>query len=477
MIQSALDSLSANIVILDKKGIIRFTNEKWDRFARDNGLSEKKVGKGVNYLKVCQKAKDSSAQGAKKVLQGIKDVIEGKVDEFELEYPCHSPNEKRWFRMKVTPFKGEGPFSVVIAHENITKRKKAEMKMKYMSYHDWLTGFYNRNFLSKKLKELDNNKNHPLSIIMGDINGLKLVNDTLGHKKGDELILRTAKIIEENLRKKDIVVRWGGDEFLIILKNTECKKAELIIDRIKKCCSKKSIEKFPISIAMGCVEKKEDQHFACAFQKAEDMMYRNKLIESESMRGNMINNILITLGEKSHETEEHCNRMASLALKVGKKLGLTNSDLDKLIILASLHDIGKIAIPTEILKKPDKLTEKEWEKIKEHPEIGYRILKSSEEFAYIAGEVLAHHERWDGSGYPRGLSGTDIPLLSRIISVVDTYDVMTNGRPYRKAVSPEKALQEIKENSGTQFDPEVVKIFTEIIGEKENIITDKKALY
>jgi HD-GYP domain-containing protein (c-di-GMP phosphodiesterase class II) len=196
---------------------------------------------------------------------------------------------------------------------------------------------------------------------------------------------------------------------------------------------------------------------------AEDRMYRNKLAESISERNNIIALIKNTLVEKSFETEEHCTRMKERATQMGNRLGLSQSLIDDLILLALLHDVGKIAIDERILLKPDKLTNEEWEIVKKHPEVGYRIALTTPELVVIAEAILVHHERWDGMGYPRGLKGNEIPLLSRIISIIDAYDTMAYGRPYKKAVSHKKALDEIKKNSGTQFDPTLVDIFINIL--------------
>jgi len=195
-------------------------------------------------------------------------------------------------------------------------------------------------------------------------------------------------------------------------------------------------------------------------------MYRRKLLERKSLHSSILSSIKATMFEKSYETEEHAERLIKLSKMLGKTLGLTDEQLNELELLATLHDIGKISTDGHILSKPGKLTDREWSEIKKHPGAGYRILQAIPELKHIADYVLCHHERWDGSGYPQGLIGEAIPLLSRIIAVVDAYDVMTHDRPYRKAMPEEAALAEITKNAGTQFDPNIARIFTEALLEK-----------
>jgi len=153
---------------------------------------------------------------------------------------------------------------------------------------------------------------------------------------------------------------------------------------------------------------------------------------------------------------------------MGEKIGLSREELNHLSLLTNLHDIGKVNIAEEILKKPSDLTDLEWETIKKHPEKGFAIAMAIKEFAPVADSILAHHERWDGDGYPQGLKGEETPYLARIISIVDAYDVMTTGRPYQQAVSKEEALAEIIKCAGGQFDPELAEEFVEMMRKDEN---------
>ena len=200
-------------------------------------------------------------------------------------------------------------------------------------------------------------------------------------------------------------------------------------------------------------------------QDAESIMYRRKLNDKSSLRSSIISTLEKTLKLKSFETEEHSERLKKMSLKLGRKLGLSDSDLDKILLLSKLHDIGKIIVPEKILKKKNGLTVKEFEVIKKHPEAGYNICSGSAALAHIAEDILCHHEWYNGKGYPGGLKGKTIPVTSRIISIIDAYDVMINGRPYKKKMTKEQAIDELKRFSGIQFDPELVELFIGILNE------------
>ncbi len=353
--------------------------------------------------------------------------------------------------------------------QDITERKLAEAEILYLSFHDKLTGLYNRAYFEEELKRLDTQRQLPISIVMGDVNGLKLINDAFGHLEGDKLLARIGSILRESCRKEDVVARLGGDEFAISLLRTSPQATMEVTDRIKAACQNYSRGTLKLSIALGAATKEEaSKKIQEVMKEAEDRMYRNKMLESKSIRSSILASLRRTLFEKSHETEEHTMRIQRLALPMGRILGLPDGELDELALLAALHDIGKVAIPEEIIVKPADLSPEEWQIIQKHPEIGFRIAGSSPELAPIAEAILAHHEWWNGTGYPRKLKGKEIPLISRIISVVDAYDVITNGRPYKKKLSREAALEELRRNAGTQFDPELIEMFFKIVSGRQD---------
>lgn len=371
-----------------------------------------------------------------------------------------------WYEETITPFyDSEGKLVAIesIMH-NISERKKIEERLSYMSFHDSLTDLYNRAYFEEELKRLDTKRQLPLSVIVGDINGLKLINDAFGHKEGDEMLQNCADVLKSCCRSEDIVARWGGDEFSMLLPNTSEEAALNIVKRIKEKSAKIKGGRIPLSISLGVATKnKSHQDFTKMIKKAEDNMYRNKLIETKSIISSIISSLERTLFEKSIKTESHTKRIKKMALQLGKSIKLSPNDIDELSLLATIHDIGKVAILDIILNKKENLSKKEWETIKRHPEIGYRIAISSNQLSSIAEYILTVHEWWNGKGYPQGLKGEKIPVLSRIIAIVDAYEVMITGRPYKKAISKKKAIAELEKCSGTQFDPDLVKKFIEIL--------------
>jgi diguanylate cyclase (GGDEF)-like protein/PAS domain S-box-containing protein/putative nucleotidyltransferase with HDIG domain len=352
--------------------------------------------------------------------------------------------------------------------QDISARKEKEERIQYLLHKDSLTGLYNRRFFEIEMDRLDTERQLPISIILCDVNGLKIINDSYGHKKGDQILTETAQILENVVRDEDIIARHGGDEFTLLLPQTTYKQGQKMIERIKRHTKTVGEEEIPISMSLGIATKsrvKED--IEETLKKADNAMYRNKLSESRSTKNKIVRNLLNTLEAKSSETKDHAVRMTKLANKLGEHINLSNSELNRLNLLATLHDIGKTTISEDILTKPGKLTKEEWEIIKEHTETGYKIASASEEFAVVAEEILFHHEKWDGTGYPQGIAGDEIPYLARIIAIIDAYDVMTNDRPYSKAISKKAALAEIKRCSGSQFDPDLTKAFLQL--QQENI--------
>lgn len=358
---------------------------------------------------------------------------------------------------------GDLEYNLAFAHD-ITERTRVEEEIKFLTFRDRLTGLYNRAYFEEELTRLDTQRQLPLSIVIGDVNGLRLINDTLGREAGNEHLTRVAKSMRQACRKEDILARWGGDEFAILLPRTSEKTAHEICDRIAQACKKNSSGPITLSIALGYGTKTDpSQNIHEILSMAENWMYRQKFLDRASYRNALILSLRETLNAKTHETHEHATRLENLALMVGRAINLSARELDDLALLAALHDIGKVGVPDSILNKPGELTEEEWEIMKTHVEIGHRIAGSSADLAHIAEAILSHHERWDGEGYPRGLRGDEIPLIARILAVVDAYDAITNDRPHSIAKSCNAALDELLRCAGTHFDPELVAVFVRLM--------------
>lgn len=348
---------------------------------------------------------------------------------------------------------------------DITERKRRESHIRYLSYHDVLTGLYNRTFFEEECERLNEKRLLPVTVMMGDINGLKLTNDVFGHAQGDKLLCTIAEILSDCARPEDIVFRIGGDEFCLLMPGAGSEEAKALYERIRLACERETVrfddgsEMHP-SVAVGYATRwTTERSFNETFKEAEDAMYKRKLLERKSLHSTVISSIRITMYEKSRETREHADRMAEMACCLGRKLELDDAQLSELELLCALHDLGKIGIPERILDKPGPLSEEEWFEMRKHPEIGYRIAQASPELMGVAEGILCHHERWDGKGYPQGLEGNSIPLLSRILSVVDSFDAMTCDRVYHQAISQEQAFVEIEACAGSQFDPEIASLF------------------
>lgn len=345
---------------------------------------------------------------------------------------------------------------------DITDQKKKEEEIIYLSHHDRLTGLNIRMYFDFNLEKLDTEINLPMTIAMLDINGLKLVNDSFGHASGDELLKKAALVIKKSCRPDYTIIRWGGDEFLIIMPKTDSVEAEKIISNIKNLSYQEMVGVINLSISFGSSTKvNSSKNISDIIKKAEDDLHRNKLYEGSGMRSATIELIMNTLYEKNNREMFHSKRVGALCESIAVQMGYKNDEVAKIKMSGLMHDIGKIGIEETILNKSDKLTDVEWNEMKKHSEIGYRILSSANEFLELAKFVLEHQEKWDGTGYPRGLKREEISKQARIIAIADAFDAMTSERTYGEKLSIEEAKNEIARCAGTQFDPEIAKMFIE----------------
>ena len=409
----------------------------------------------------------------------VRELIERDLPEF-IQYPDSQKSRITEIRQKSkngnviwvevsTRFRynSSGEVEIVGASRNIEERKKAEREVVYLSYHDQLTGLFNRRFYEEELIRMNFKRNLPITLAVADVNGLKLTNDSFGHFAGDNLLRRFTSILNRELRIEDIAARLGGDEFVILLPKTGADEANRILSRIEDEINKDQSDQAILSVSIGWATKENVQEdFNSIFVQAENNMYHKKLIESTEMKNQTILLAMRKLYEKNPKEKRHSENVARICLEIGSAIGLRGSYLEELELLGEMHDIGKIGIPEEILQKKEKLTETDWIEIRRHPEIGYQILRSADEYVHIAESVLSHHEYVDGSGYPRNLKASEIPLAARILSVAEAYDYMMWKERNGKPVYETDVVMELMKRAGTQFDSEIIKIFIEKVLEK-----------
>lgn len=348
----------------------------------------------------------------------------------------------------------------VIVFRDFTEYRVRQKKIEYLSFHDPLTGLYNRRYMEDAVRRADLKTNLPLAIIIVDVNGLKLTNDAFGHKTGDQLLVTVADILRNTCKPDAVIARMGGDEFQILMTQTPAAAAEEMVRAISAAAGAVKLDSVIVSLAMGFAVKNDaSDSIETVIMNADNQMYREKLKHGKMMRSQTIETVLRNINFKYDREQIHTERVSQYSEALAKAMGMSEQDVTDIKNAGVLHDIGKIVVPPELLSKADKLTDEEYEIVKRHSETGYQILKSSDEYAKLASFVLYHHERWDGRGYPEGLKGTEIPLQARMISVADAFEAMTAIRPYQKTRTAEAAAEELIRCAGKQFDPAIVDIF------------------
>lgn len=332
---------------------------------------------------------------------------------------------------------------------------------------DVITGLDLSGGLLKYLSQMDTDQVYPVQFLVVNANGLNVINHAFGREKGNEVMAETVAKMREILPDGTYMSKMENGSIMAVLERTEAEQIRSMVHKLRKtqlCLASLNLN---IELECGYAEVKgTEQTLFGGIQEALESLKNRKLLSENSQTSSVIHSLSQTLLESDYETEEHVLRTRDAAIELGTCMGLSDKDIGRLALLSILHDIGKIAIPQNILLKPTKLDAQEWEIMKTHASKGYRIAKASGELESIAELILHHHERWDGKGYPDGMKGEEIPLLSRIITVVDSYDVMVHDRPYHKAISKEEAIRELERCSGTQFDPEIVRVYLKLL-EKE----------
>ncbi len=461
LLKTTLYSLGDAVVTTDRQGMVEMMNKVASQVT--GWTIEEVVGE---YF--CDVISIIDQKRGKEFVCKVDKVISGKTTiDLTSGYLLVDRNGKQKpVELKATPIIDEHNhvLGMVVVFRDASEKVKILERITFLSYHDQLTKLHNRHFFEEELSRLDRDKYYPLSLLMIDVNGLKLTNDAFGHQKGDELLQAAANILNLVCRSEDIVARIGGDEFVVLLPNTSKKNAEDIMDRIYSKVRYYKINEIILSVSIGLATKiSDDTPMSSIFVEAEEDMYRKKLTESQRMRNETIENILHTFYETNPREKVHSDAVSNRVVLMAEAMGLDEEEVKLLQLAGHLYDIGKISISNSLLEKKGPLSLAEYEEVKKHPEIGYHILKSVNRYAEIADYALNHHEYIDGKGYPRGLKGSEIPLLARIISVADAYEAMCMNAPYRSALTQDKAVEELKKYSGSRYDPEIVDLLIDTI--------------
>lgn len=363
-----------------------------------------------------------------------------------------------------------GPGECLVILRNMTARKEMERRLEFLSLRDGLTGLYNRRYFEDEMRRAGGRRSFPAGIVMCDVDGLKIINDSLGHECGDQLLIAAAGLLRAVFTTNAVVARVGGDEFAVLLTKTSKEAVEEYCRQFRAAVERYNEEhpRLPLSVSVGSAAGGgRSVDLPLLFREADDHMYREKLHRTTSIRGSIVQALMKALEARDYVTQGHADRMLAYAAKLAEKAGLPERAVADIRLLAQFHDIGKVGIPDRILFKPGRLTPREMAEMRRHPEIGYRIALSIPELIPVADWILKHQEWWNGQGYPLGLKGEEIPLACRLVAVVDAFDAMTSDRPYRKALSRAEAVAELVRCRGSQFDPGLVDAFLAVLAEED----------
>jgi diguanylate cyclase (GGDEF)-like protein/PAS domain S-box-containing protein len=450
-IRTIIETIPDLVFILDRKGIfIDYLSAEGDKTYYPREYFIEKCISDIFPLQI--------SNGFKKSMESV--IADGGSKIYEYCLPFD--NKPFYFEARLVNYGGDKLLAIV---RDITQRKISEIKVFDMSMHDALTGLYNRNYFESVILVYTNDGIVNAGMVICDIDGLKLINDTMGHAEGDAYIRITSNILRACFNKNDIIARIGGDEFAVLIRGTSEKKLNEIKFKVKEMANEYNDgSRIPVSISLGyAILGDNTKTINDIYKEADDYMYREKLYNFQSQRSKNVDIVMKMLEVRDFNTEDHAERLMKSVVILCQKIGMSDSEIKDMRMLAQFHDIGKIGIPDLILFKPGKLTDDEWFIMKKHSEIGYRIAQTSPDLVHISDWILKHHEKWDGTGYPFGLKGKEIPIQCRILAIVDSYDAMINDRPYRKAMSKEAAKEEIKRYAGEQFDPWLIDMFIDII--------------
>lgn len=362
----------------------------------------------------------------------------------------------------------DGDVLIIGSSRSLAERHRNEQNALYLSRHDALTGLYNRRYYEEELLRLDRDKTSlPVTLVLADVNGLKLTNDAFGHLAGDQLLRRASSYLAEASSGKGALARIGGDEFVLLLPRTSEESAAALLDKLRKALAQDRGAPLPVSISFGAATKTSpEQDMRSLFIAAEHQMYTHKWQERTALREKTVAEIARALAAKSEALAAHGDRVGELCAELAVAGGLGAAEAETARQAGRLHDIGKIGIGDDLLLAAKPLSHAEQDQYQRHAEIGYQILASSQAYADLAEAALCHHERLDGSGYPRGLKGEAIPRLAQIVALANAYDRLLHPLYGGTRLSPAEALAAIRQRAGLWYDPALVAALSAVLAQR-----------
>jgi len=458
LFETTLLSVGDGVISTDAQGNVQFMNKAAETLTGWDAEEAKGRRFEEVFRILCGKDRQACPDPVRQVLEQKRaveladDTILIARDGFE-RYINDSAAPILDARMQIT--------GVVLVFRDSTEQRKKQREILSLSFTDPLTTLNNRRYYDQVKQELDTEPYYPLTLVVADVNGLKLTNDAFGHEAGDELLRKVAEVMRKTCREDDIISRIGGDEFVLLLPQTDALHAQAIVKRLNAALEREHIKGIQVSVSFGYAVKEEDgDHFDDTFKMAEDVMYQNKLASSLSFKKQVISSLLERLFSQDPTLEEHSRKVAELAASFARVLGYQEHEIQEMRLAGTYHDLGKIAISPAIINKSNKeMTRSELLEFKRHAEIGYNILRSVGEYAPFSEAVLHHHERWDGNGYPQGLKHEDIPQEAQILAIANIYADLVGPRLHGDCVSDEEAVTLLRERKNTQFNPVLIETF------------------